>query len=167
MEFTKRTCEILHDEHYATIALLNRLEQMIAHHRRGNPPNAADHEVRQLLSDLSSAIKIEVQRHFSFEENCIFTYLDTIGDGGICAHLTDEHRVILPIGMQIAKLAGAAATQGFDEAGWNEFLPSAQEFCERLQSHIQKEEMALLPMLEENMNAETDARLFQEYAEKV
>jgi hemerythrin-like domain-containing protein len=69
--------------------------------------------------------------------------------------------------MKIAKLAGAAAARGFDEASWNEFLPTAQEFCEQLQAHIQKEEMALLPMLEDNMNAETDARLIQEYAEIV
>ena len=167
MEFTKRVCESLQDEHYATIALLNRLGQLTARHRRGNPPNVSDHEVRQLLSDLSTAITTEVRRHFSFEEDCIFTYLEEIGDGQICTHLTDEHRVILPLGLRIAKLAGAAAAQGFDEAGWNAFFPIAQEFCERLQAHIQKEEMALLPLLEENMSAETDARLFQEHAEIV
>jgi hypothetical protein len=30
-------------------------------------------------------------------------------------------------------------------------------------THVQKEEMALLPMLEDNMDAETEARLLDEY----
>jgi hypothetical protein len=32
-------------------------------------------------------------------------------------------------------------------------------------AHVQKEEMALLPLLEENMDAEAEARLYQEYVE--
>jgi len=30
---------------------------------------------------------------------------------------------------------------------------------------VQKEEMALLPVIQENMDAETEARLYQEYVE--
>jgi hypothetical protein len=33
--------------------------------------------------------------------------------------------------------------------------------------HAQKEDMALLPMLEDNMDAETEARLYQDYVENV
>jgi hypothetical protein len=34
-------------------------------------------------------------------------------------------------------------------------------------AHVQKEEMALLPVIEDNMDPETEARLYQEYVENV
>jgi hypothetical protein len=55
--------------------------------------------------------------------------------------------------------------QGFDNATWDEFRRCGQELCERMLAHVQKEEMALLPLLEESMDADTEARLFQEYVE--
>ena len=39
MSFTNRVSQTLHEEHRATIALMERLEQMIARHRRGDPPD--------------------------------------------------------------------------------------------------------------------------------
>ena len=167
MSFANRINQKLHDEHCATVSLMTRLEQLIARHRRDNPPDTNDSKVTQLLSDLSTSIESEIQHHFAFEESHLFTYLDAIGDGEIGQHLTDEHNSILPIGLKVAKLARAAATQRFDESMWNEFRSFAQELCERLLSHVQKEEMALLPLLEANMDADTDARFFQEYVENV
>ena len=59
-----------------------------------------------------------------------------------------------------------AAAQGFDAARWDEFRRLGQELCERMLMHVQKEEMALLPLLEETMDAETEARLYEDYVEK-
>ena len=67
--------------------------------------------------------------------------------------------------MRIAALARDAAVQGFDGAGWDEFRRSGQELCERMLAHVQKEEMALLPLLEESMDADTEARLLEDYLE--
>jgi hemerythrin-like domain-containing protein len=165
MSFTNRINRELHDEHMAVIALLERLEQLLARHRRDDSPKIDDGNTAPLLSDFASAVETEIQRHFAFEESHLFTYLEAVGEGGLGAHLTEEHRVILPIGMKLAKLARAAATQGFDQTSWSEFRPLAQEFCQLLLSHVQKEEMGLLPLLEENMDADADARFFQEYVE--
>jgi len=41
----------------------------------------------------------------------------------------------------------------------------ARELSDRMLTHVQKEEMALLPVIEENMDPETEARLYQEYVE--
>ena len=166
MDFTNRVCQVLHDEHRATIALMERLEQLTAR-RRDGPPDAKDQIIAQFLSDLSNGIESEVQRHFAFEEDHLFTYLVSIGDDSISAHLTGEHKVILPIGERIANLARRAMEQGFDNATWDEFRRCGQELCERMLAHVQKEEMALLPLLEENMDAEIEMRLFQEYSENV
>lgn len=165
MSFTNRISQALHEEHRATVALMERLEQLIARHPRGSPPNISDDSVCELLRDLSSSVEGEVQRHFAFEEERVFPYLGAIGEEAIGAHLTDEHTVMRPIGVRIARLAREASARGFDEATWQEFRRSSQELCERLLAHVQKEEMALLPLIEDSMDSETEAQLVAEYLE--
>jgi hemerythrin-like domain-containing protein len=167
MTFANRISQVLHDEHRATIALIERLEQLATRHRRGGGPDCNDRAVTQLLSDLAIGISGEVERHFAFEENHLFSYLAANGDVAIGAHLTDEHNAIRPLGQRVATLARAAAGRGFDEAGWDEFRRLGLELCERMLAHIQKEEMALLPLIDESMDAETEARLHHDYAESV
>jgi hemerythrin-like domain-containing protein len=167
MSFTNRISQTLHEEHRATITLMERLEQLLTRQRRGGVPDIGDRAVAQLLSELSASLETEVQRHFDFEENQIFTYLNATGDGEIGAHLTDEHRTIRPIGIELARLARGAAAQGFDETTWSKFRRLGQELCERILAHVQKEEMALLPLLEDSMDADTEARLLEEYLERI
>lgn len=165
MSFTNRVNQKLHDEHRATVALMERLEQLIARHKPGSPPDTADRGVMQLFSDLSAGLETEIERHFAFEEDQLFSYLRANGDEAIGAHLTDEHLVIRPLGKRMAVLVRAASANGFDAAQWNEFRKVGAELCDRLFAHVQKEEMALLPLLEENMDADTEARLYREYVE--
>jgi len=166
MSFTNRISQTLHEEHRATVALMERLEQLLARHRREAPDIQAA-GVSQLLADLSMGVEGEVQRHFDFEEKRLFVYLEEVADQAIGAHLTDEHAAMRPIGVAIARLAREAAATGFDQARWGEFRRLGQELCERILAHVQKEEMALLPLLEEAMDADTEARLYQEYVETV
>lgn len=165
MSFTNRISQTLHEEHGATVSLMERLEQMLARWRRGGPPDRADGGVARLLADLSASVEAEVERHFAFEEEHIFTYLEAIGDAEIGKHLTDEHAAIRPIGMRVAAMARAAASNGFSPAEWEEFMRLGQELNDRMLAHVQKEEMALLPVIEENMDAETEAQLFQHYVD--
>lgn len=165
MSFTNGVSQALHEEHQATIALMERLEQFIARHRRYATPDAGDPGAARLLSDLATSMENEVQRHFAFEEERLFTYLNTIGNEAIGAHLTEEHAVLRPIGARLARLAREAAATGFDAAKWAEFHQTGQEFGERLRAHVQKEEMALLPVIEESMDAETQAQFLKEYRE--
>ncbi len=165
MSFTNRISRALHEEHSATVALMERLAQLIARHRRGGPPDTGDGAVAKLLSDLSTGLEVELQRHFAFEEDRLFTYLGAIGDEAIGAHLTDEHAVVRPIAVRVVEIAREATTAGFDQAKWNEFCRVGQELSERMLAHVQKEEMALLPLIEENMDAETESQLVAEYLE--
>ena len=165
MSFTNRVSQRLHEEHRATVALMERLEQLLARHRRA--PDNGDPAVSLLLSELSASLETEVRRHFDFEEDQLFTYLNGTGDEAIGALLTDEHRVIRPLGAEVAKLAREAAAQGFDEATWSKFRRQAQELCQRLLAHVEKEEMALLPLLQDGMDADTEARLLDEYLERI
>jgi len=167
MSFTNRISQTLHDEHGATVALMERLEQLLARGRRSGPPNKADSSVVRLLSDLSNSLETEVERHFAFEENHLFNYLEAVGDAGIGEHLTSEHEVIRPLGARVAAIARAATANGFSQGEWEEFTRLGQELGDRLLAHVQKEEMALLPVIEENMDPETESRLYQEYVENV
>lgn len=160
MEFSNRVSQKLHDEHVATVALMERLERLAM---RRSPPDMADSATTRLLSDLASEFEGEVWRHFDFEEEELFPYLGAAGDAAIGEHLTEEHKIIRPLGVRIIELSRGAKTQGFDDATWNEFRKIAQELTERLLSHVQKEEMALVPMLEDAMDAETEARLYESY----
>jgi hemerythrin-like domain-containing protein len=164
MNFANRVNQTLHDEHSATTALVQRLEQVIARYRRSLPA-ADDPAVAQVLKDLSSGAQAEVERHFAFEEQRLFPYLDAMGDRAIGAHLTEEHVALLPLWVRLAALARELTAQGLDEAGWSEFRRLGDELCAPMLAHVAKEEMALLPLLEEGMDAETEAGLYREYAE--
>jgi hemerythrin-like domain-containing protein len=164
MHFYNRVCQKLNDEHAAALVLLERLTNIIARHRN-DVPDAKDATVAKLLSDLAAELPGEVERHFDFEEAELFPYLSAAGNQAIGAHLTHEHTIIRPIGAALVKLIGEVRAQGFDAARWAEFRRLGQQLNDSLGPHAQKEDMALLPMLEDNMDPETEARLYQDYVE--
>ena len=165
MQFTNHVNQRLHEEHCATLALLQRLAQLIARHGSGAAPQISDGEVAQLLRDLCVGLETELNRHFDFEEEHLFDYLRACGDTDICAQFMDEHRAIRPVATAVAKLAREAATSGFDRQTWDEFRRLGSELCDRLPAHAEKEDMALLPVLEDGMDRETEARLLEQYLE--
>lgn len=167
MNFTNQISQTLHDEHGATVALMERLEQLLARGRRAGPPDTADGSVARLLSDLSTGLENDVDRHFIFEEDHVFNYLEAVGDTGISEHLTSEHQTMRPLAVKVAALARTALSKGFTPESWEEFTRLGQELGDLMLAHVQKEEMALLPVIDENMDFETEARLYQEYVENV
>ena len=164
MNFQNRVCQKLHEEHAAVIALMERLVQTIARHRE-SAPDAKDPMVAKLLSDLAAELPGEVERHFAFEEAELFSYLGEAGNQGIGAHLTHEHNIIRPIGTALVKLIGEVRAKGFDSARWAEFRRLGQQLNDTLVPHAQKEDMALLPMLDDLMDAEKEMQLYAKYVE--
>ena len=164
MDFARHITRTLHEEHLATIALVNRMEDRIMAHRPGNPPDTADPEVGKLLRDIANSVEAEIQSHFAFEESSLFPRLEEMGDAGIGELLTEEHHVLLPIGEELVALARAAKEQGFSEESWGAFRRLAGEFAERMIAHIQKEEMGLLPVLDDIIDEDQDAELSTAYA---
>ncbi|MBI3704461.1 MAG: hemerythrin domain-containing protein [Rhizobiales bacterium] len=162
MQFQNRICQKLFEEHAAVQALLQRIEQTIAKHRN-DVPDAKDPLLAKLMTDLASELPGEVERHFAFEEAELFSFLATAGNVGIGNHLTYEHGVIRPIGLALVKLIGEARAQGFDAARWAEFRKLGQQLSMSLGPHAHKEDMALLPMLEDMMDAEKEAELYEKY----
>ena len=158
MEFSRRTAQLLHEDHRATIAMVEALERSdcIVQARH---PDVADASTHDILERTSTALQQEIRGHFAFEENELFTRLEEFGDVEIGEHLREEHRAILPLGEAIVASANAALKDGFSESGWQDFRTRSGELIERLMAHIQKEEMALLPMLDDLLDPETDMQL--------
>ncbi|MDF1717746.1 MAG: hemerythrin domain-containing protein [Antarcticimicrobium sp.] len=162
MSFTRRTAQLLHEDHQGTIEVIEALDQLIAKARK-KAPDVSDAAVNKTLTKASVAIEDEISNHFAFEENELFTRLEEMGDVGIGEHLRSEHAALLPLGKTVAEGARAALQGGFTDQTWPPFRNAAAELIERMFSHIQKEEMALLPALEDLLDPETDMQLSSAY----
>jgi hemerythrin-like domain-containing protein len=163
MNLQRRITRLLHDEHIATIALLERLERLIARHRPAAAPALGDGDTFKLLGDLATNLENETGRHFGLEQDRLFPLLSG-GEAFIAELLTEEHAAILPLAARLAALARAArAASSFAADGWREFHQLAGELIERQVAHIQKEEMGLLPMLDDVLDAERDDEIADAY----
>lgn len=164
MSFTRRTAQLLHEDHRATLVMVEALEGLVASAKRG-PPDTSNPQVQKVLKQAMENISQEIDEHFSFEENQLFTRLAEFGDEAIGNHLREEHQAMLPIAQQVSDLASTGLGSGFNEQNWEQFKVLAGELSERMFTHIQKEEMALLPMLEELLDPETDMELAELFSQ--
>jgi hemerythrin-like domain-containing protein len=156
MDFNRHISRRLHEEHEATLALWGRLEQALA--LRGSKP-PTDEDLR-LVRDCAAQIADEVTRHFAFEEADLFPLLAASGEGDIAELLAEEHATIRAAARRFGELVRPG---GEAEAQWPELRALALELAERLVSHVQKEEMSLLPSLEDLLDEETDRELAGSY----
>lgn len=164
MEFARHVNRMLHEEHMAALSLLERLESMIQGTVPSEPPDLADGSVIRLFGDLKAGIEGEISNHFEFEETELFPCLAKAGDGDLGQLLSEEHKVILPLGRRLAELAGTARAGDLTVEDWQEFRRSGAEFIERLRSHIEKEELGLIASVEDAIDEEEDVRLAEQYA---
>jgi hemerythrin-like domain-containing protein len=155
MYFNLHTSQRLHEEHLATVALWGRLEQAIA-------SRLSDDEIHSLCKQCAAALSNEVSRHFDFEERELFPRLREAGESDIAELLGEEHETIRAVARDFQPLVAAAAP---DAAAWQRIRALGLELAERLVAHIQKEEMALLPALEDLLDEETDREIALAHAE--
>lgn len=162
MNFSRQTSRALHDEHRANLDLLGRTELALARAPRGE--GAREPELLKLVAALARNLEQDIARHFDFEERELFSRMRHAGDGDIAQLLAEEHEAIREVAQELLPLAQAAAQARLDGAGWDALKRGALEMVERQVAHIQKEEMALLPMLDDLLDDETDRQLAFDYA---
>ena len=149
---------ILDDEHRSNIALLGQVEQQLGRAARFDPGLAG------LMGQLVRSLEHDVDRHFLFEEESLFPRMADAGDGEMAGLLVEEHDAIREVARELLPVARQAAQGAIDEAGWSTLRRCAMELVERQVSHIQKETMALLPLLDDVLDDETDRELAFAYA---
>jgi hemerythrin-like domain-containing protein len=145
--FTRQVCRRLHEEHEASLALCSRLEATLA----------AGRSDAALMRAAAAALAGEVERHFAFEEAELFPRLAASGEGDIADLLQEEH---VAIRAAAARFIALVKENSFK----NELRVVGLELAERLASHAQKEEMSMLPALDELLDEETDHELASAYA---
>ncbi|HUY84172.1 MAG TPA: hemerythrin domain-containing protein [Steroidobacteraceae bacterium] len=160
---SSRICQVLHEEHDGTVLFAHRLQAMLGRYPHAHP-DRDDAAAAGLLRDLPRAFGAELGGHFDFEEQRLFPILATDGSAAIGAHLAAEHANMRPLLERVRAIGAAALTEGFGDASWAEFRAAAGDLCGQLLDHVQKEEMALLPLLEESLDPQNDAGLFALYA---
>jgi hemerythrin-like domain-containing protein len=164
MDYLRQTSRRLHQEHLATLGAWGRLEQLIAARGADWPPAAAYQPLERALRECSAGLAEEVSRHFEFEEQELFPRLADAGEADIVQLLAEEHETIRAAAADFATLVAAQRAGSIDAPGWQRLRTLALEVAERLTVHVQKEEMALLPMLEDLLDEETDRELIGAYA---
>ncbi len=165
MDYLRQTSRRLHEEHLATLGAWGRLELAIAARGADWPPAAPDEPLERALRECSAGLAEEVSRHFEFEEQALFPRLADAGEADIVQLLAEEHETIRAAAVDFATRVAAQRAGGLDPQGWQRLRTLALELAERLTVHVQKEEMALLPMLEDLLDDDTDRELLAAYAD--
>lgn len=150
---------ILDDEHRGNLALLGKVEVAFSRATRFTP------DLGNLIGQLVRALEHDIDRHFRFEEESLFPRMSDAGDGEMAALLVEEHEAIREVAAELLPLARLAAQGTIDEAGWSKLRLTGLELVERQVAHIQKETMALLPLLDDVLDDETDRELAFAYAD--
>lgn len=147
---------MLDDEHRQHLALLGQLEAALA--RRGDPA------LPGLMQRFGEAMARDVERHFAFEEESLFPRLADAGDEGIALLLGEEHAALREVAAELRAPVQAAAEGRLAEADWPQLRRDTLEWVERQVAHIQKETMALLPLLDDLLDEDADRELAFAYA---
>lgn len=151
--------QALDTEHRAALDVLGRLEQACT----GRLP-LGDTGFAALASAFVRLLEHDIATHFDFEEQELFPRMIEAGEGDIAALLGEEHVAIREAAAELLPLARQAAAGTLREADFDAFRRGVQEVVERQVSHIQKETMALLPMLDDLLDDDTDRALSMAYA---
>lgn len=156
--FRTQVSRMLDEEHRANLELLRRVESALARPRAGDP------ELARLARVLAPHIEQELAHHFEFEERELFPRMAEAGDGDLGDLLAEEHVAIRSIADELLPLARTAATGGLDAPSLAAFRRAALEIVERLVGHIEKETIALLPLVDDLLDDDTDRDLALSYA---
>ena len=159
MSFARQVARTLDDEHRSNLELLGRLERALA--RRDE---AARGELPLLGSALRRQLDEEIGRHFGFEEEELFPRMAAAGDGDLATLLTEEHDSLREVATELGPLARALAAGTLGDADQAAFQRLAGEWIERMVAHIQKETMAMLPLLDDLLDDADDRELALAYA---
>ena len=162
MNFARQVSHTLDTEHRGNLELLGRVEQALARAPRAGA--GRETEFARLCGAFVRLIEQDIDRHFDFEERELFPRMAQAGEGDIAELLKEEHDAIRAVAAEILPLVRTAAAGTLDDRGFDALKRGALEMVERQVAHIQKETMALLPLLDDLLDDDLDRELAFAYA---
>ena len=162
MSIQSQVGQALDDEHRANLELLGRVEQAFV--RASTTDTARESAFVALAQSLGRHLRQDIGRHFDFEERELFPLIEQAGEGDIAALLKEEHDAIRAVATEVLPLVDLAGDAVLDDAGLRALKRGVLELVERQVAHIQKESMALLPMLDDVLDEAMDRTLAMAYA---
>ncbi len=159
MNTASQVSQALDAEHRANLELLGRVEHALA-----RSPRSSGNDFDKLAGAFARQIEQDIARHFDFEERELFTRMTEAGEGDIAELLREEHDAIREVATEILPLVRAAESGSLDASGFEALKRGALEMVERQVAHIQKETMALLPLLDDLLDEAQDRELAFAYA---
>jgi len=162
MDLQRQISRKLHEEHVAVIGLLGRFEQALSR-LRAEPPEADDPVWSTLLAQIATALQYEITHHFDLEEEQLFPRLHARGEGELAEMLFEDHETIRAVARPLLGLVEQARNGALDAGGWRSLKISGLELAERLSAHAEKEQGALVPLVDEMLDEATDTELWNNY----
>lgn len=144
---------------------MERFQAML--HSRSEGPleeRMDDPEFNRTLRDLDALVTGDLMAHFKFEEEHLFPLLADAGESEMGVLLAEEHTTALSVIDSLVALGRSARSGELDVEGWREMRRRGLEFVELMEGHIQKEDMGLLPALDNVIDEARDAELTMEYS---
>ena len=89
----------------------------------------------------------------------------TFGEGDLADLLAEEHATIRAVADPLLDLIRRARREGLDADGWRSLKMLGLELAERLTSHAQKEEGALVPLVDDILDETTDSAIAMDYTD--
>jgi iron-sulfur cluster repair protein YtfE (RIC family) len=163
MNLNYRVTRSLHQEHETTLILIGKLATLLNRTKASETPSVSEPALFDVLSGLRIALDAELEAHFAFEEKELFPLLEAEGESELGDLLIEEHKEIFPVRQQMKALVGDALTNGFQGETWPNFHRLGLEFVQRLTGHVDKEEMGLIPALEDILSDEDDQKIADSY----
>src|SRR5262245_1473389 len=163
MELQRLISRKLYEEHIQVIDLLERFGLALSG-LRTEAPRAEQPPWSVLLAQVAAALQHEITRHFALEEDKLFPILRERGEGDLAELLLEEHEAVRAVAGPLLDLVRRARLGDLDAAGWRMLKTHGLELVERLSSHAQKEQGALVPLVDEMLDETADETLWNEYA---
>ena len=162
MELQRQISRKLYEEHVAILDLLDRFGRALM--RLGAAPPAPDDPTwRMLLSQIGTALEYEITRHFDLEETQLFPRLHARGEGDLAELLFEDHEEIRAVARPLLLLVSRAQAGTLEDADWRSLKTAGLELVERLSAHAEKEQGALVPLVDEMLDEATDEELWTNY----
>lgn len=157
MQLQRPISRQLHEEHMNALGLLGQFERILTGRNGSWPPPPSDPAWRAFAARLAEALVNEVDGHFALEEDTLFGPLSEAGNEELVELLLEEHATIRAVVGELLPLCALSTRGATVEAGtWQAIRTHGLELTERLSAHINKEEMSLVPAVEDLPHDETD-----------